>query len=32
MEKEHYTELDYLKGIGIIFVILGHSFFLLALT
>lgn len=24
--KEHYIELDYLKGIGIILVILGHSF------
>lgn len=24
--KEHYRELDYLKGIGIILVILGHSF------
>lgn len=24
--KEHYIELDYLRGIGIILVILGHSF------
>lgn len=27
MKNEHYLELDYLKGIGIILVILGHSFF-----
>ena len=25
-KKQHYLELDYLKGIGIVLVILGHSF------